>query len=93
MGLFLLSLVKADAHWWSRVVLPYGRSPLAFYISHWWILSTMALIIYSTSGWAGVPLPAVIPLWMTVIFIEYFIVRWYDKFKQSKSQDSLWRLL
>lgn len=89
----MLSLVNADKRWWSRTVLHYGRSPLVFYITHWWIMATMALLIYSISGWAGVPLPAVIPFYVTVVALEYPLVVWYDKFKQSKGPDSLWRLL
>lgn len=74
-------------------MLHYGRSPLAFYITHWYILTTIALIIYSATNWSGVPLAAVIPFYMLVIFLEYFLVVWYDDFKQGKGPNSLWRLL
>lgn len=90
--LFLLSLVDPMRRL-AQIVLHYGRSPLAFYITHWYIITTMTLIVYAASGWDGVPLPAVIPFYLTVIVLEYFLVVRYDAFKQSRGPDSLWRLL
>lgn len=92
VALYLFSLADATRQW-AQIVLHYGRSPLAFYITHWYILTTIALIIYSATNWAGVPLAAVIPFYMLVIFLEYFLVVWYDDFKQGKGPNSLWRLL
>ncbi|EDQ90809.1 uncharacterized protein MONBRDRAFT_6697 [Monosiga brevicollis MX1] len=91
--LFLLSTIQAKAQI-PQIILKYGRSPLAFYLSHFFFISTFSIIIYYARGrHFGVPLPAVIPLYLFVVFLEYFIVKAYDQFKSSKGPDSLWRLL
>lgn len=54
--------------------------------------NVFALII-SASGSQGVPLPWVIPIWMVILFIEFFVCRGYDRFKHGKDVNSLWHLL
>ena len=71
----------------------YGKSPLAFYIAHFWVLNLFALLVVAISGKPGLVLPAVIPLWLLLLVIMFFWCRFYGNFKQSKGPDSLWRLL
>eukprot|EP00053_Salpingoeca_punica_P009380 m.84057 g.84057 ORF g.84057 m.84057 type:complete len:478 (-) comp15004_c1_seq2:1435-2868(-) len=90
--LYGFSLMNADSLV-CRIILIYGRSPLAFYIVHFWIIGLLALVIYSASGEPGVPLPYVVPIWAGMVFVLYFLCRWFGAFKSKKSPDSLWRLL
>jgi hypothetical protein len=76
-----------------QVVLHYGRSPLAFYVTHFYLIAIMSLIIAATRNQFGVPLPYVVLFYTAVIAIEYAIVLTYDQFKATKGPDSLWRLL
>jgi hypothetical protein len=92
VGLFLLSTVDATKLW-ARVVLHYGRSPLMFYITHFWFISLFSLLLWSIGHVGGVPLPAVVPFYLLIIGLEFFIVRAFDSFKSSRDTNSLWRLL
>eukprot|EP00050_Salpingoeca_kvevrii_P002119 m.187109 g.187109 ORF g.187109 m.187109 type:complete len:470 (-) comp10542_c0_seq1:203-1612(-) len=90
--LFLFSLVNVES-WPIRILLTYGRSPLAFYLVHFYAISTFALIIHLICHCAGVVLPAAIPIWLTVVGLMFIVCHYYGRFKHSKGPDSLWRLL
>ena len=92
VALYLLSLVDSSRAW-ARVVLYYGRSALMFYITHFWFITFFGLLLWCIGHIWGVPLPAVIPFYLAVLFIEYFIVKAFGAFKSRQDINSLWRLL
>eukprot|EP00730_Choanoeca_flexa_P017254 TRINITY_DN8286_c0_g1_i1.p1 TRINITY_DN8286_c0_g1~~TRINITY_DN8286_c0_g1_i1.p1 ORF type:complete len:489 (+),score=54.13 TRINITY_DN8286_c0_g1_i1:64-1530(+) len=92
VGLFLLSTVDASKLW-ARIVLHYGRSPLMFYVSHFYFISIVALALWGIGHVDGVPLPVCIVFYLLIVFVEFFIVRAFDRFKAGTDPNSLWRLL
>ena len=71
-----------------RTLAVFGSSPLFFYLTH--------LYLYALMGWVfpnGTGLAQMIPFWLAGLLILYPLCLWYGRFKQSRSTDSLWRLL
>ena len=90
VGLYLFSLVDATQRW-AHVVLHFGRAPLVFYVTHFYVINIIALLI-SVSGQEGVPLGWVVPIWMCLLVLMYQVCYYYDKFKHGKDVNSLWHL-
>ena len=90
--LYLLSFANTD-DLWTHIVLTFGTSPLAFYVSHFWLITSTALMVYLISGIPGIQLQYCIFVWLLILIIEQGICYWYGSFKASKKADSLWRLL
>jgi uncharacterized membrane protein len=72
----------------ARIVAVFGGAPLFFYITH--------LYLYALMGWMyprGMGLAHMIPYWLAGLLMLYPLCLGYGRFKQSRSTDSLWRLL
>lgn len=83
---------------WARIVLVYGTSPLAFYVSHFWLISLASLMVCVITGpgatcTPGVPLGYCVFVWLGILIIEQGICHAFGSFKAKKDPDSLWRLL
>jgi hypothetical protein len=55
----------------TRVLLAYGRAPLAFYIAHFYLITSTSVVLVAAFGLEGVPLPFVV-----IIFVDasaYFL--------------------
>jgi uncharacterized membrane protein len=66
----------------------FGRTPLFFYILH--------LYLYGLMGWivpSGVSQVKMLFFWLAGLAMLYPLCRFYDRFKKTKSPDTLWRLL
>ena len=69
-----LSFVTSATSWLpTRVLLAYGRAPLAFYIAHFYLITSTSVVLVAAFGLEGVPLPFVV-----IIFVDasaYFLSR------------------
>lgn len=80
------------------VLLVYGRSPLMFYITHFFFIEIASLCIYAAQGspanHKGVPIWGSLLLWLFVVLpLEFLVTCRYGRFKGTTSPNSLWRLL
>ena len=69
-------------------LLVFGRSPLFFYVVHYWLLYGLR--------WAGVmrlDRPAMLPFWLALLVLMYPLCVWYGSWKGRKPEGSFWRLL
>jgi len=71
----------------------FGKTPLFFYLLHWWMLMLFSALLFNIRGSNGLrePLNA-LPL-MLCLVLMLFVCRRFLKFKSSTSPQSLWRLL
>jgi uncharacterized membrane protein len=88
LNTFLLGIFSAGrgrVYDWLAV---FGRTPLFFYILH--------LYLYGLLGWvvpSGVSPGLMLVFWLAGLAMLYPLCRFYDRFKQTKPPDTLWRLL
>jgi uncharacterized membrane protein len=71
-----------------RAMAVFGSSPLFFYITH--------LYLYALMGWVfphGMALAQMLLVWIAGLLTLYPLCLWYGRFKQSRTTNSLWRLL
>jgi hypothetical protein len=96
LGVDLLLLFLADRmnpKWlFSKWVINYGTSPLVYYVSHFWIINLIALVIYLSIHQPGLPLQYYPIFWGLILLVEIPVCYFFGKFKTKKSPDSLWRL-
>ena len=81
-----------------HVLLTYGSSPLAFYVTHFYLLEVLAALAYVGMGSPpdreGVPVWGAALMWAAVVLpIELRLCAWYTHFKGTKGPNSLWRFL
>ena len=76
-----------------RALLVFGRVPLFFYVLHFWVYAGVRLLMATCLGVDGVPLPAVLPLYLAALVLLFFACRRYGAFKSSTPPESLWRFL
>jgi uncharacterized membrane protein len=79
-----------------RVLLAYGSSPLAFYVTHFYLLEALASLAYVAMGAPpdreGVPLWGALLMWSCVVLpLELLLCARYARFKGSKGPNSVWR--
>lgn len=72
-------------------LLTFGRVPLMFYLTHWYILAAGAAILHSFSD--GLWLAYVPLAWIALLTIMFFLAAPYAAFKERQGPDSLWRFL
>eukprot|EP00547_Thalassionema_nitzschioides_P010056 CAMPEP_0194226398 /NCGR_PEP_ID=MMETSP0156-20130528/41740_1 /TAXON_ID=33649 /ORGANISM="Thalassionema nitzschioides, Strain L26-B" /LENGTH=550 /DNA_ID=CAMNT_0038958737 /DNA_START=82 /DNA_END=1734 /DNA_ORIENTATION=- len=81
-----------DKYFLSRFLWTFGRVPLAFYVLHFYLITTIAVIIRAaTGGVPGIPLSWVILVWLGVLVIMKGICDHYAAFKAKTSPESIWR--
>jgi len=71
-------------------ILTFGRVPFFFFCLHLWIVSAASGVVRSFSK--GLSLPALVPVWLLLLVVLYPLCKWYNGFKSSTSENSLWRL-
>ena len=77
-----------------RPLLTFGRTPLFFYIVHFWLLRFVGLLLrIPDHGHPTFRIYFVPFLWVFVLITMYFLCLKYDLFKASTNPTSLWRLL
>lgn len=91
------NFIRASLRWILKPAIVFGRTPLIFYVVHFYWVQLIACVIYAfqgSTGHGGVPLLWIIPLWLFIVLPPlYPMCVKYGKFKNSTSPDSLWRLL
>jgi hypothetical protein len=85
--LWLLSRAAVARTRVTQLLLVYGRAPLFFYIAHLYLYALIGLGIPSDTGLLGM-----YPIWGIGLALLYPACIRYDRFKRSKSDDSIWRL-
>ena len=73
-------------------LLTYGRTPLIFYVIHFWTFVLVRLVL-DLFGQQGVPLPWVLPLWLLVLVLLKPVCARYHVFKTGEPAESWWRML
>ena len=76
-----------------RPLLAFGRTPLCFYIIHFFVIELFGLLIRHAINKSGIELPWVIVVWLCLLLIMFPICEKYGQFKRSQSEFSLWRFL
>jgi len=71
----------------------FGKTPLFFYLLHWWVLMLFSALLFNIRGSNGLrePLNA-LPLILCLVLMLFVCCR-FLKFKSNTSPQSLWRLL
>lgn len=75
----------------TEVLMVYGRTPLFFYVLHFWMLGGIAAILHVWTP--GLFLGYVPLIWFGLVLVLFFACRAYGTFKNSTPQESLWRFL
>lgn len=70
-----------------RMLLVFGRAPLFFYVVHLYLYGIVGFLHPGSTS-----LIAMYPVWILGLVALYPACKWYNGFKGSKSEDSLWRL-
>ena len=76
---------------WRRPLLAWGKSPLLFYVLHWWTLQAAAFLWWEVSGSVGLPLPWVLLPWALVLGLMFVVCERYARFKATTAITSVWR--
>jgi len=98
VNLTLLHLLSkwedAETSTLARPWLAFGRTPLLFYIIHFYVLSLIGVVIRHTTGQEGIILPYVVLVWSCLLLpIMFILCERYATFKASQPVTSLWRFL
>ena len=85
---------RPERHTVTRALLAYGRAPLAFYIVHFWIITTGLALVYALTGIHAFPLfTGVVAIWLGLLAVMKVFCERYATWKQSKPPGSLWAFL
>ena len=67
-------------------LVAFGRAALFFYLLHLWVYGFLGLLFRAGSG-----LVTMYVFWLLGLGILYPFCYWYNRFKQRKPPDSIWR--
>ena len=67
-------------------LVAFGRAALCFYLLHLWVYGFLGLLFRAGSG-----LVSMYAFWLLGLGILYPFCYWYNRFKQRKPPDSIWR--
>jgi len=86
-------VVRSRSFLFLHPIYVFGKTPLFFYLLHWWVLMLFSALLFNIKGSNGLrePLNA-LPL-MLCLVLMLFVCRRFLKFKSNTSPQSLWRLL
>ena len=83
-----------------NVLVTYGRAPFAFYIAHFYVIHTLAVVLGVAQGFRasqlmtlmafypkgyGLPLPLVYVVWLVIVASLYPLVRWVASVKARRA--------
>ncbi len=88
IDLVLLGLLSRFRHADNSPLLVFGQTPLFFYVVHFYLLIPMGLMFFRKAA----PLGMTYVVWLVVLAIMYPLCRWYRGFKNTKPEESLWRM-
>ena len=78
----------------ARPWLAFGRTPLFFYVIHFYVMALLGVALRHITGVAGVALPLVAIGWLCVLLpIMFVLCERYAVFKARQDESSLWRFL
>jgi len=101
-AMLFLAFTEKINNWFTRIASVYGAVPFFYYVIHFYLLHTILVIAFFTTGYTsqqivqipflfrpadfGFGLPLVYLIWIAVVAILYLPCKWFKKYKETHGQ-------
>jgi hypothetical protein len=83
--------------WFRRSICPLlldlGASALFFFYMHMWVIMGLSGVMARFTTFGQDSLMEMYVMWIVVLLLNWPLCTWWARFKSTRAEDSLWRML